>query len=195
MTILLEQRLSACCVEDSTLAPLMAQWGFDKILIAKALQSVGNLFPHYSRHDESHSRQILINIERILGASRIEQLSGTDVWLLLEAAYLHDIGMVVTHQEKELDWKTEDFRSFVASQKNNSEKFSINEILLGVENPLNVFASSDNPLQLIANISQLLAEYYRRKHADRAINITNQPMATIGLNSPRNELIAKRLFH
>jgi hypothetical protein len=75
------------------------QWGFDEKLIPKALQTVGNLFPHYSRHDESHSKQILINIECLLGKDSIAKLTATDTWLLLEAAYWHDIGMVVPHKD------------------------------------------------------------------------------------------------
>ena len=196
MATLLEQRLDECSAKDITLAPLVAQWGFDKRLIGKALQSVGNLFPHYSRHDESHSTQILVNIERILGSSRISQLSGSDVWLLLEAAYLHDIGMVVTQQEKELDWESDDFRSFVASQQNTfNGKFSLDELRLGIANPMESLARSENPLDWITSVSQLLAEYYRRKHADRSARIAIQPVTTIGLNSPRNELIPKRLFY
>ena len=193
--MLLEQRLNECSAEDGALAPLSAQWGFDKRLISKALQSVGNLFPHYSRHDESHSRQILINIERILGPSRISQMSGTDVWLLLEAAYLHDIGMVVTQQEKELDWKSPEFRSFVASQRFAFDGSLPEDLVACLDDPMRSLAKSEDPLGQIAKISQLLAEFYRRKHADRASLIANQPVETIGLNSPRNELISKRLFY
>ncbi|MBV6273433.1 ATP-binding protein [Alcaligenaceae bacterium CGII-47] len=196
MATLLEQRLDECCVKDLAVGPLVAQWRFDKILIGKALQNVGNLFPHYSRHDESHSTQILVNIERILGASRISQLSGSDVWLLLEAAYLHDIGMVVTQQEKELDWKSDDFRTFVASQqKRTNEKYSLNELLGDIADPIEAIAKNGNPLEKITSISQILAEYYRQKHADRAARIVSQPVTTIGLNSPRNELIPQRLFY
>ncbi len=77
--------------EHSALEMRVNQWGFDEKIIPKALPSVGNLFPHYSRHDESHSKQILIIIERLLGD---QQLTATDTWLILEFAYWHDIGMV-----------------------------------------------------------------------------------------------------
>ena len=76
--------------EHDQLRLLVNQWEFDKVLIPKALQNVGQLFPHYSRHDVSHSLQILVNIERLLGED-INKLSATDTWLILEAAYWHDI--------------------------------------------------------------------------------------------------------
>lgn len=87
--------------EHSALKMLMNQWGVDEKLIPKVLQTIGNLFPHYSRHDESHSKQILINIERLLGEENIGKLTAKDTWLLLEAAYWHDIGMVVPQNDIE----------------------------------------------------------------------------------------------
>lgn len=94
MSDLLIQHLKQKGEQHSSLSTLVNQWGFDEKLIPKALQTVGNLFPHFSRHDESHSKQILVNIERLLGEN-IALLTATDTWLILEAAYWHDIGMVV----------------------------------------------------------------------------------------------------
>jgi len=98
MADLLVKHLKEKAGKHSALSLLASQWDFDKKLIPKALQSIGGLFPHYSRHDESHSKQILINIERLLG-DNIRLLSATDTWLILEAAYWHDIGMVVPHAD------------------------------------------------------------------------------------------------
>jgi hypothetical protein len=67
MADFLIQHLENKAKEHSALTMLVNQWGFDEKLIPKALQTVSSLFPHYSRHDESHSKQILINIERLLG--------------------------------------------------------------------------------------------------------------------------------
>ncbi|HCQ8180023.1 TPA: hypothetical protein OL931_003923, partial [Morganella morganii] len=86
------------CNDHVGLKLLAAQWEFDKLLLAKALQNIQVNFSHYSRHDESHSKQILINIERMLG-EKTECFTATDLWLLLEAAYSHDIGMVITQKQ------------------------------------------------------------------------------------------------
>src|SRR5580698_8989253 len=96
MSFLFEQALRRKCDENPDLSVLDAQWDYDRRLVADALQVVGRTFPHYSRHDVSHSNAILVQLARVLGPGRIDRLSATDLWLLLEAAYHHDIGMVVT---------------------------------------------------------------------------------------------------
>lgn len=67
MSTLLTNHLKKCSEIDEIFQPLYSQWIFDEQLAAKALQNVGAWFPHYSRHDASHARQILIHIERLLG--------------------------------------------------------------------------------------------------------------------------------
>lgn len=193
MTAQLIKRLKQACEEDPSLQPLAAQWTFDQQLIGKALQNVAIHFPHYSRHDESHSVQILTNIERVLGDERIEQLSGTDVWLMLEAAYLHDIGMVVSQQQKQQDWSSEEFRNFVQRESAYNNDAGREAILAALDNG-NIFQSDVNPALLITKIGHTVAEFYRRKHPEQASTIARTPKDSIGLDSPRNELIPARLF-
>lgn len=173
--------------------PLVAQWTFDQQLIGKALQNVAVQFPHYSRHDESHSVQILTNIERVLGSEKIAQLSGSDVWLMLEAAYLHDVGMVVSQRQKQQDWSSEEFRNFVQRESVRSSDDGSAAILTALQSG-NFFQNGTNPVLLLSQIGYILAEFYRRKHPDRASEIASAPKETIGLDSPRNELIPARLF-
>lgn len=193
MSIQLIERLKRACEEDPSLQPLAAQWAFDQQLIGKALQNIAVQFPHYSRHDESHSVQILTNIERVLGSERIEQLSGTDVWLMLEAAYLHDVGMVVSQQQKQQDWLSEEFRDFVERESGRNSDAGADAILAVLQSG-NLFQTGINPALLITKIGYTFAEFYRRKHPERANEITRAPKDTIGLDSPRNELIPSRLF-
>jgi HD superfamily phosphodiesterase len=114
MATQLIKHLKKCAENDAIYSPLVYQWGFDEQLIAKALQNVSMYFPHYSCHDESHSRQILVHIERLLGEN-LTKLTATDTWLLLEAAYLHDIGMVVT--DKQLSENFEAIKKHATSMK------------------------------------------------------------------------------
>ncbi|MBR8652357.1 hypothetical protein KDH83_03430 [Achromobacter sp. Marseille-Q0513] len=193
MSTQLIERLKQACEADPSLQPLTAQWAFDQQLIGKALQNVAVQFPHYSRHDESHSVQILTNIERVLGSERIEQLSGTDVWLMLEAAYLHDVGMVVSQQQKQQDWSSEEFRNFVQQESARNGDAGSDAILAALQGG-NLFQIGTNPALLITKIGYTLAEFYRRKHPKRASEIARTPKDTIGLDSPRNELIPSRLF-
>lgn len=175
-----------------SLALLFSQWSFDKELISKALQNVSSIFPHYSRHDASHSKQIVVNIERMLG-DKVNHLTATDLWLILESAYSHDIGMVVTEKQV-ADLDSEGFNSFVG------------DVAADSSNPLQSFASSwikgnatlpsgTAAHLMVEEYKQLLAEWFRVKHSENSAKIIQEPVVEIGLNSPRNELLPKRLFN
>lgn len=47
------------------------------------LRVVPMYFPHFSRHDESHSRNLLRYIGMLLGDNQIEKLSASDLILLI----------------------------------------------------------------------------------------------------------------
>ncbi|WP_434780845.1 HD domain-containing protein, partial [Acinetobacter baumannii] len=187
----LEKHFGIICNRHPHLKLLESQWRFDQELISKALQNVSSIFPHYSRHDVSHSRQIIVNIERLLG-DKIKFLSATDTWLILEAAYNHDIGMVITQKQIE-DMNTPEFEEFVlslkASNDDNLKRFAKKWIKNKALLPQKA-AAHDFFHQYI----QLLAEWYRQKHPTNSAKIVRNPVEEIGLNSSRNELLPKRLF-
>ena len=49
-------------------------WHCTKIHVPNVLSCVSHIFPHYTKHDASHSNAILDSIERILGKEAIEKL-------------------------------------------------------------------------------------------------------------------------
>jgi len=180
--------------KQANLKRLHSQWQFDKELIPKALQTIGGLFPHYSRHDQSHSDQILVNIERLLGDERIKLLSATDTWLLLEAAYWHDIGMVVPHKAIEDALKDPEFEPYRRQVANSAghelQKFAQHFCV----NVADAFLGADTPLDAMGKFRVFMAEWFRQKHHTRSESAINDPWQEIGLSSPRTELIPKRLF-
>lgn len=187
----LEKHFEAVCNLHPHLKLLESQWRFDQELISKALQNVSSIFPHYSRHDASHSRQIIVNIERILG-DKIQYLTATDTWLILESAYNHDIGMVITQKQIE-DMNTIEFQDFVIELGNDSDhylhQFAKNWLADKAILPQQALAHD-----FFQHYLQLLAEWYRQKHPKNSARIIRNPIEEIGLNSPRNELLPKRLF-
>jgi hypothetical protein len=195
MSTLLEKHLHAACEAHESLKRLRNQWAYDRELIPKALQSIGSTFPHYSRHDQSHSDQILINIERILGPERISQLSATDTWLLLEAAYWHDIGMVVTHDALSQALQDPAFIKYIeetAQNKNHElQKFAQH---FNPHHAATAFSGANTPLDALDKFRSLMAEWFRRKHAKAAESIILDPWKAAGISSPRTELIPQRLF-
>ena len=75
-------------------------WYQNKQWIMQLLEGIALSFPMYSRHDESHAQTILHSIELILGEDRIACLSATDCFILLHTVYIHDIGMMITADER-----------------------------------------------------------------------------------------------
>lgn len=174
---------------------LFAQWSYDKKIIPTALQSVSNLFPHYSLHDESHSITIINNIIRLTGIENINKLSAIDIWLLLEAAYCHDLGMVVSSEKitGALDSKEfiEFFKQILYTPKNSlhefANKFKVNN------NKTIELKDSNFSLDLIDGIKYILAEYFRKIHAERSKTIITDPHKELSLLSPRGA-IPQRIF-
>jgi hypothetical protein len=189
-----EQALRKKCEQNPDLSLLLSQWEYDRRLVAEALQTVVRYFPHYSRHDASHSNTILVQVARILGPQRIERLSATDLWLLLEAAYQHDIGMVVTDEQVRTWWREPGFQEFLAQLQTGSEPE-----LRRAAGFLDPKASArelprDWPVEVSRMLTLVIAEYARRQYAVNTDRIIREPERTIGLASPRTHLIPARLF-
>lgn len=169
---------------------LLSQWNFDRRALTQSLASIVYTFPHYSRHDHSHADEILVKITRILGEARISQLSATDLWLLLEAAYNHDIGMVVDDVTAKTWVETEDYRRFLDKLRDGSD--DVAEAARRLESrsyPANDVWSLDVRRDLVT----VLAEYARREHARRTEHVVMNP-AGIGMQSPRTGHIPSRLW-
>jgi len=189
----LEQRLLEK-TKDSQSEILFAQWNYDKKVIPTALQSVSTLFPHYSLHDESHSITIINNIVRILGKENIDKLSAIDIWLILEASYSHDIGMVVSSQEliNSINSKEfiEYFEDLINDKKNGLHEFARQ---FKIEDGKIKYQKNHLNLELHDGIKFILAEFFRRKHSDRSKDVINNPSGELALTSPRG-VIPNRIF-
>lgn len=175
--------------KDSKSEILYAQWSYDKQNFSKALQAVSNLFPHYSLHDESHSITILNNIIRIIGKETINKLSSIDIWLLLEAAYCHDIGMVVSSDELITAINSNEFVDFfkdlIDDKKNGLHEFA--NLFEVVDNSIKYRTDTFN-FEMYDGIKFVLAEYFRRLHADRSKDIIIDPQKQLSIISPRGAI-------
>lgn len=102
-------------------------WMIEKREYKNRLTNVGITYQNYSLHDATHSDTILRQIAYFLGEERIRQLSPTDAWLILECAYCHDLGMIVTAKDlyRELaEMGKEDFEKF-AKEMRKSENHDV----------------------------------------------------------------------
>ena len=173
---------------------LFAQWSYDKKVVPAALHAVSVLFPHYSLHDETHSITIVNNIVRVIGKENISRLSAIDIWLILEASYCHDIGMVVSSEKMAETLNSASFIAFfkelIDDKKNGLHEFAAQFQI--IDNQIKYKTEVLN-LELNDGLKFVLAEYFRRIHAERSKEIINNPLSELSLLSPRG-VIAPRIF-
>lgn len=140
-------------------------------------------FQNYSRHDASHSVAILEAIEAILGKNRIDLLSAGDLWLLLEAAYSHDVGMAMNYGELADLWENdESFQKFIMNcirddigdvskaavyYKQIDNLLKHREQLEEIDNQSKVEYGKDWPILSYKYFFILINEYIRMHHAER----------------------------
>lgn len=82
-------------------AVLWHAWQQNKRWLSQLLELTVASFPAYSRHNASHAKAVLYNIERILGEDRIKKLGQADCFCILHTVYVHDIGMVILSNDRE----------------------------------------------------------------------------------------------
>jgi len=89
-------------------------------MLKRTLEAIARYFPHYTDHALTHSLRIVQNIGDVLLERRQfrrdrdeEVLSDLDLFLLIAAALVHDIGMVVAENELPTLRRDPDFRRHV----------------------------------------------------------------------------------
>ena len=177
--------------ENSAYECLVTHWNVVKENASKVLSCVKMIFPHYTLHDESHSRAILENIQRVLGNEVIISLSVTDLWMLLCAAYYHDIGMFVDGADIEETFKDEKFFDYVEEIKKDTSS-ALNKYAI-------IFEQKDNKLNFKNDVKLdinsfnaarfLLADYMRKKHATRSMKYVEENDNAILLHSGLDRLV------
>lgn len=144
-------------------------------------------FMNYSLHDESHSVNILQSIEKLLGRDRVDKLKLGDLWLILHAAYAHDIGMSSDYDELVSLWKDEEFKRFIAESENSSDrtlatasrrvrsfdkfvKYCEGKEKHQQENPEQMAWNDIDawPLEIRRDITYLMSSFLRKKHGKRS---------------------------
>lgn len=118
------------------------------------LNRVSDTYPEYTLHDKTHSFNVLKLMDRIIPKETLEKMNELELTILILSAFLHDIGMVVSKQEKKKTVQSEDFRRF-------KEKYpKVNRSLKEAQEEGNHEIASQME-------NQLLTFYLRETHADR----------------------------
>ena len=102
-------------------AVLWHAWQQNKRWLIQLLELTIASFPAYSRHNASHAKAVLYNIERILGEERIKRLEPTDCFALLHVVYVHDIGMAILANDREKMVSSDEFAEMVDELTQDSD--------------------------------------------------------------------------
>lgn len=89
-------------------------------------------FPTFTNHDVAHLESVENIIDRILKEDFIEGLADEEIFCLLSAIWLHDVGMIPINNEKqEFEKKTEvqreEFRTYVRENHHSRSKHYVKE--------------------------------------------------------------------
>ena len=167
---LIEKQFCSLAEKNELCDSWLAQWKLAKKRAPMILDVISHVFPHYSLHNDSHSEAILNNISIILGKEAIENLSVVDLWLLLNAAYYHDCGMVVDSEDKkDLFADGSAFVKFVKDKQDDvtSPMHEYAKVLEIKENKL-YYANNALTGQSYEAVRFLIADFVRKAHADRS---------------------------
>ncbi len=156
-------------------------WKQNKRWLIKLLELTFPSFPGYSQHDSSHAETVLHNIERVLGEHRIRSLSASDCFMLLHTAYIHDIGMCITADDRSEIIHQDDFVSMIDRYSKSGDinlrewadtlrKTQYDEIPeeRSVERKARMKALFQEKLNVYYAVIHTLAEYRRQDHGDHS---------------------------
>lgn len=167
----LEKHLKFLSEIDKDYELLYSIWELNKKNLTQGLNLVSNTYPHYSKHDISHSMTIVNNIQCLLGEERIKRLGATDTFLILMACLTHDIGMILTYKVIEEEWKKNSFKELLLKLASSSDPI-IEEsarLLLNCTNTDELNRDSFKwALEIKNAVIILTAEIFRSKHAKQS---------------------------
>ncbi|MBD0331731.1 MAG: ATP-binding protein [Chitinophagaceae bacterium] len=169
----IERHLDLCGAEGGQFEIINSIWKLNKMLIPSAQRAISFNFPHYSLHERSHSETIIRRIESFLGGQRIKQLSPSDAWMILMAAFTHDLGMVVFHTALEKKWTEEDFQFYlkkISDFSSDKDLKAAATLLINLNNP-SLKREANYALEIRKAVIIVTADYYRKYHHQRSKEI------------------------
>lgn len=189
----LDRHLKAYCDMHEEYQNLYATWSLNRKSCSEILKNVLLRYPHYSLHDASHAEAILSKIEMLLG-DRIEQLSPTDTWLVLHAAYAHDLGMVVQWRELQEAWSTPKFKEYLDLLTESEDKDLREAVLWLRQMEKNGDKSVLWPLRAVRSVQLIDAAYFRSQHASMSKNYIERISQGLQIDLGHSGLVKNRLL-
>lgn len=155
-------------------------WNQNKRWLTQMLEWTLPSFQAYSYHNSSHADSVLHNIERILGEERISQLSASDCFMLLNAAYMHDVGMSISAAERQEMMQDDKFIDLIEHLETEGDQDMRKAAKSVLQTSYSTYAESstrvrgqrlkgllNEKLDSYYGLGQLMAEYQRGMHAGK----------------------------
>ncbi len=189
----MEQRLRDLCMNNSEYESKYHQYENVVRDFVDKLRVVPVYFPHFSKHDSSHSQNIIKYIGMLLGEQRINKLSVSDLLVFLLSCYAHDIGMSLRYEnihdviggeqlKKILDNYTDSVQEDLAMAAERLLQFR-NHDDTEIEGN---FEQNYGPLDIYKDVLQIIEEEFRKNHPKRSSE-------NIEKNEKLNDLLGTRV--
>ena len=187
----LDEHLKCLCDQHKRYENLYSTWTLNKKTCSELLKDVVIQYPHFSMHDASHAEAVIAKMEMLLG-ERVQNLSPTDTWLLLHAAYAHDLGMVVQWKDIEDRWKDENFQDELARLETLQDE-DLRKAVQFVRATHDLKVENTWPLQASKYVRLINAALFRGRHAQMSQEYIKPPAGELGLDLGHNDMIQPRL--
>jgi len=141
-------------------------------LVVKIVENIGPLLervpenmPEYTLHDPNHGAKVAENMGKIMPEAVLRNLNSIEITLLLLSAYVHDIGMTCSKEEKERIIKnSEDFKTLFRSDIDKLRKFEY-------------YKSSNDHRSATFIEDQVFTEYLRQNHVRRSAQFIREKLS------------------
>lgn len=187
----LEEHLKCLCDQYKRYENLYSTWTLNKKTCSELLKDVVIQYPHFSMHDASHAEAVIAKMEMLLG-DRVQTLSPTDTWLLLNAAYAHDLGMVVQWKDIEARWQDENFQDELSHLETLQDE-DLRKAVQFIRSAHDLRKENTWPLQAGKYVRLINAALFRGKHAQMSQEYINPPTVELKLDLGHNDMIQPRL--
>lgn len=187
----LDEHLKCLSDQNKHYENLYSTWTLNKKTCSELLKDVVIQYPHFSMHDASHAEAVIAKMEMLLG-ERVQTLSPTDTWLLLHAAYAHDLGMVVQWKDIEARWKDENFQDELARLETLQDE-DLRKAVQFVRSAHDLKVENTWPLQASKYVRLINTALFRGRHAQMSQEYIKPPAGELGLDLGHNDMIQPRL--
>lgn len=189
----LDRHLKAYCDSHEEYQNLYSTWNLNRKNCTEILKTVLLNYPHYSLHDSSHADAIISKIEMLLG-ERVENLSPTDTWLILHAAYTHDLGMVVQWDEIEEAWNDPEFQDYLTSLTKGEDRDLREAVEWLREMEKDKQKDVVWPLKAARSVRLINASYFRGQHASMSRRYIDRITKGLKIDLGHSGLVKGRLI-